>query len=315
MYPLWGRRTPLISRCKKLAHSGLYLYSGSRSLEERLDTLKDNEKNACNAFIEILKKIKGITYEIVELPDEINRNTQDVDAILAPTDEDGQSPKIAVEHTTVEAHEEQIVYANQLSSIEKEIDQRCQGKLPIDHCFGLIAPPSLIVGMNKKNRKQFVEEMSAWIPDAAKTLTSNQWSSRLYNEHQVSLWCVGSCSELNGTVGMISARPEDAERERQDRFRRAIEEKLPKLITYQEKGFATALLLEDVSFSHSNPGDNFKDLIPNQYHSEFQSKIDYVVIFVSHEKKMIVGIVLKEESQLYSEIPDNRRFSRFSFQQ
>jgi hypothetical protein len=270
---------------------------------------EENEINACNAFIEILKKIKGVEYDIESSPDEKNRSTQDVDFILISKNENDRFPKIAVEHTVVEAHEEQIAYVNQLCGIEKEIDQRCQGKLPIDHCFGLIAPPSLIVGMSKKNRDQFVEEMSGWIPDVAKSLTTDQQSSRLYNEQEVSLWCVGSCSELNGTVEMVSARPEKAEKERQERFRRAIEEKLPKLIKYKEKGFATAFLLEDVSFSHINSGDNLKELIPNQYHSEFQFKIDYVVIFVSNKKKMIVGNVWKEGSRLYAEIPDNRRFS------
>ncbi len=169
--------------------------------------------------------------------------------------------------------------------------------------------------MNKKNRDQFVEEISGWIPNVAKSLTTDQESSRPYNEHEVSLRCVGPCSEPNGTVGMMSKRPENAKKERQDRFRRAIEDKLPKLIKYKDRGFSTALLLEDVSFSHSEPGDNVKDLIPSQYHSEFQSRIDYVVIFVSQKDEMIVGLVWKEESQLYSEIPENRRFGRLSFQQ
>jgi len=276
---------------------------------------EESAKNACNAFIDILQKIKCVTYKEVGRPDKKNRKTPDVDFILAPKSENEQSPKIAVEHTIVEAHEEQIAYVRQLDGIEKEIGQRCKGKLPIDYCFNLIAPPSLIVGMNKKNRDQFVEEMSGWMPDVAKSLTTDQESSRLYNGHEVSLWCIGSCSDLNGTVGMMSTRPENAKKEGRDRFRRAMEEKLPKLITYKEKGFSTALLLEDVSFSHSNPGVNLKDLIPHQYHSEFQSKIDYVVIFVSQKNKMIVGLVWKEESQLYSEIPDNRRFGRSSFQQ
>ena len=276
--------------------------------------MKKNEENACNAFIEILQKMKGVEYKQDIFPEKENRNTPDVEVILIPKDEYGQSPKIAVEHTIIEAHKEQIAYVHQLYGIEKEIDQRCQGKLPLDYCFDLIAPPSLIVGMNKKKRDQFVEEMSGWIPNVAKSLTTDQQSSRLYNEYEVSLWCVGSFSEVKGNIGMISTRPENAKKERQDRFRRAIEEKLPKLIKYKERGFATALLLEDVSFSHSNPGDNLKDLIPNQYQSEFQTQIDYVVIFVSNGKKMIVGNVWKEESQLYSEIPDYRRFSRFSFQ-
>lgn len=275
---------------------------------------KRNEENACNAFMDILKEIKGVTYKIIERPDEKNRNTQDVDFILASNIENEQYPKIAVEHTIIEAHKEQIKYVKKLESIEKEIDHKCQGKLPIDYCFSITAPPSLIAGMNKKNRDKFVETISSWIPNVAKSLNRDQQSSRLYNGHEVSLWCVGSCSELNGTVGMISVRPEKA-KERQERFRRAIKEKLPKLIKYKEKGFATALLLEDVSFVHTNPGNNLKDLIPNQYHSEFQSKIDYVVIFVSNKKKMIVGLVWKEESQLYSEIPENHRFRRFSYQQ
>ena len=139
-----------------------------------------------------------------------------------------QSPKIAVEHTIVEAHETQKAYVNQLCIIEKKIDRGCQGKLPADRCFGLTAPPSLVMGTSKKNTVEFVKEMTCWISDVAKILTTDQRSSRLYKGYTVSLWCVGSCLELNGKVRMISERPEAAEKERQDRFRRAIKEKLPK---------------------------------------------------------------------------------------
>lgn len=270
---------------------------------------KENEINACNAFIEILQRTEGVEYIIKCRPENANRETKDVDFILAPKDDDCQSPKIAVEHTIVQAHSEQMAYVNQLRGIEKELDRRCQGRIPVDHCFSLIAPPSIVVGMNKINRDQFVKEMADWIPDIAKSLTTDQDSSRLYNKHKVLLWCIGSCSGLNGKVSLVSQRPENAKKERQDIFRRAVKDKLPKLIKYKEKGFSTALLLEDISFSHALPKDNWKDLIPSLYHSEFQLKIDYVVIFVSNEKKMIVGNVWKEGSQIYAEIPDNRKFS------
>ena len=273
-----------------------------------LNSSRKNADNACEAFIKIIEEIKGVTYTIVCRPEEKNRNTQDVDFILAPEGENGRSPKIAVEHTIIEAHENQFLYANQFCNIVKEIDRKCQGKLPIDYYFSIEAPPSLIVGMSKKNIEQFVEEMASWIHNVAKSLTTNQRISQLYNNQKVSLWCPGSNVKFNGTVAMMSLRPEDAEKESRDRFRRAIEEKLPKLITYKEKGFTTALLLEDVSFSHSNLGDNLKDLIPHQYLSEFQSKIDYVVILVSQKEKMFLGRVWKKDSQLYSEIPENRRF-------
>jgi hypothetical protein len=285
-----------------------------------LNKLKKNEENACKAFIKILEEIKGATYIIVDRPDKKNRNTPDVDFILAPKDEDGQSPRIAVEHTIIEAHDKQIAYVNQLHDVVEKINRRCQGKLPTDRYFSLSISPALVMG-TKVEIDQLIEEMSCWVLNVAETSTVSQfnqfgkWVSRFYKGHKAWLTCGDTFSGRNGNIGMMSTSPENAEKERRDRFRRAIEEKLPKLVTYKEKGFATALLLEDVTFSHRNPGDNWKDLIPDQYHSEFQSKIDYVVIFVSQEKKMIVGLVWKEESQLYSEIPDNRRFTMFSFQQ
>jgi hypothetical protein len=276
--------------------------------------LRENEKNAITAFIEIFQKIKSVEYKIDSFPEKENRNTPDIEVILIPKDREGQFPKIAVEHTIVEAHKEQIAYVNQSYDIVEKINLRCQGKLPTDRHFQLVIPPILAMG-TKVEINQLVEEMSRWVLDIVENSTISQfnqfdkWVSRSYKGHKVSLTCGDSFSEVNGKIGRMPTRPEEARKEKQDRFRRAIEEKLPKLIKYKEKGFATALLLEDVSCSHSNPGDNLKELIPNQYHSEFQLKIDYVVIFVSNEKKMIVGNVWKEESQLYAEIPDNRRFS------
>ena len=272
--------------------------------------MKENEINAITAFIEILQKIKGVEYKIDSLPEEENRNTQDVEAILAPKDIDVQSPKIAVEHTIIEAHEDQIAYVNQSYDLVIKINQKCLGKLPTNHHFQLVIPPALIVDTSNKSREQFVEEISSWILGMAKTLNTDQWSSQLYNGHEVLLECCGSVSEWNGKIGRMPTRPKEADKERQVRFRRAIEEKLPKLLKYKEKEekYFTALLLEDVSGIHRNPGNNLKELIPDQYHSKFQLNVDYVVIFVSYEKKMIIGNVWKEESQLYEQIPDNRRF-------
>ncbi len=270
--------------------------------------MKENEKNACDAFIKIFLKMKGIEYRIDEFPEEINRNSQDVEVILTPKDKNEQSPKIAVEHTIVEAHEKQIAYVNQSYDIVGKINQRCKGKLPTNCYFQLDIPPALVIGTSNKSRNQFVEEISGWIPIVAQSLTINQQVLRLYNRHKVWLTCGGSSSRLNGKIGRRPTGPEEADKEKQNRFRRAIEEKLPKLIKYKDKGYTTALLLEDVSGNHSDPGNNLKKLIPNQYHSEFQSKIDYVVIFGSYEREMIIGNVWKEESQLYAEIPDNRRF-------
>ncbi len=272
---------------------------------------KENETNACNAFIEILQKIKGIGYYPESWPERENRNIPDIEVILAPKNKNRQFPKIAVEHTIVEAHANLKLYVSQLCYIEKEINLKCQGKFPTDRHFAIIIPPPLIVGAHKERRNQLIEKIICWAPDAAKNLKIDQRSSLSHNGHEVLLWCASLSFESSGKVVTMRTTPSDYENESRNRFQRSIKEKLPKLLKYKEKEekFETALLLEDISFSHALPKDDWKDLIPDQYHSEFQLKIDYVVIFVSNEKKMIVGNVWKEGSQIYAEIPDNRRFT------
>lgn len=271
---------------------------------------RKNEIAARNAFIEILQKIKGVEYFPESRPEDEDRNIPAIDFILAPKDENKKVPKIAVEHTIVEAHDRQIEYVNHSYDIVEKINQKCKGKLPTNRCFQLIIPPDLIVATSRKKRDKLIEKISGWIPDVTKTLTDrDQYSSILYDGYKVLLTCIGSVSEMNGNVGRMPTRPEDGEEKRKARFHRAIKEKLPKLIKYKKKGYMTALLLEDISFSHALPKDNWKDIIPEQCHSEFKSQIDYVVIFVSNQEKMVVGNVWKEGFQIYTEIPDNRRFS------
>jgi len=271
--------------------------------------MRENEKNACNAFIEILRQIKGVEYYPESWPEEEIRNSRDVEVILAPKDKDEQFPRIAVEHTIVMAHERQIAYVKQSHDIVKKIDQRCQERLPTDRYFILLLPPELARGTTEEIT-QLIEKISTWIPDVAKTLhDDDQMASKLYNGYKIWLICGGSYPEINGTILRIPTRPENEKKERQDRFRRAIEEKISKLIKYKEKQqYATALLLEDISGIHIHSKDHWSKLIPEKYQTEFQMKIDYVVIFVSNEQKMIVGNVWKEKSQLYSEVPSNRRF-------
>ena len=59
---------------------------------------KENEINACNAFIKILYDIMGVEYKIDSSPDEEkDGNDPDVDFILK--DRNGRHSNIAVEHS------------------------------------------------------------------------------------------------------------------------------------------------------------------------------------------------------------------------
>ena len=265
-----------------------------------------NEENACNAFIEILEKITGVEYEKESSPDEQSGAFSDVDYILIS--KDGRSHRIAVEHTIVESFEKQIAYVNQSYDVVEQINVKCQGKLPADRHYNLIVPHLLIESLKRRRKKQFVKEMSSWVSDIAKTLTADQWSSRVYNDQKVTLMCGGSHPEVNGTVGRIPTKPLEAEKLERERFRRAIEEKLQKLRRYKLKGITTSLLLEDISGILLNHQRRWKTLTIIQKLS-IRLFVDYVIILASNRQKMIVGKVWKEKRRLYSEIPYDRKFS------
>jgi len=267
---------------------------------------KPNEINACDAFIEILHKITRVEYKVESSPDERNRAHPDVDWILVS--KDGRSHKIAVEHTLVESFEGQIPCGRQSYDVVEEINVQCQGKLPTDRYYFLTVPPSLIDSLKRQRKKQFVKEMSLWVSDIAKTLTEDQWSSRIYDGQKVTLICRGSDPEMNGNVHRIPAGPIEADKLNRLRFRRAIEDKLPKLMKYKLKEITTALLLEDISGVLDDTQARRKDLTDIQKDS-IRRLVDYVIILPSHNQKMIVGNVWKEKRHWYSTIPRRRKFS------
>ena len=271
---------------------------------------KLNEENACEAFIEILRKITGKEYKKEDSPDEHSGSVSDVDYILIT--EDGRSTRIAVEHTIVESFEKQIIYGYQSYEVVKQINDQCQGKLPTDRYYILTVPPTLIKSLKRKWKKRFVEEISSWITNVAKTLTTDQSSSLIYNDHKVTLICGYSHPEVNGNVIRIQEQPLEFEKLMRERFRRAIREKLPKLrkykIRYILKRISTSLLLEDISGALWDHKARWKDLTIIQRLCIFIF-VDYVIILVSKDQKMIVGRVWKEKWRLYSEIPQDRKFS------
>ena len=272
---------------------------------------KLNEENACKAFIEILSKITGREYKKEDSPDEHSGSVSDVDYILIS--KDGRSRRIAVEHTIIESFEKQITYGYQSYDVVEQINDQCQGKLPTNRYYILTVPPTLIKSLKRKRKKRFIEEISSWITNVAKALTTDQSSSLIYNDHKVNLICGYSHPEVNGNVIRIQERPLEFEKLIRERFRRAIREKLPKLrkykIRYILKGIRTSLLLEDVSGALWDHKARWKDLTIIQRFCVFLF-VDYVIILVSNEQKMmIVGRVWKEKWRLYSEIPQDRKFS------
>ena len=267
---------------------------------------KLNEENACIALIEIMNRITGVEYHKECSPDEQNTSSPDVDYILIS--KCTRPCRLAVEHTIVESFENQVSYSNQSYDVVELINEKCKGKLPTDRYYYLIIPPSLIVGLKRRQRRQFVKAMSCWVPSVAHALTERQHVSRVYSGSEVRLWCPGSYPGENGNVWRARTPPTDGDTLKRERFRKAIQEKIPKLYRYKLKGHATALLLEDISGALRDPNRCRKDLTIKQRFM-IHVFIDYLVILASNENRMIVGEVWKEKRRWYRTIPGDRILS------
>lgn len=278
------------------------------NLSEKPGTMKKpNEQNACNAFLTILKSITGIEYVDRESPDDVNRSTPEVDWVLASGR--NENDRIAVEHTIVESFDSQIEYVDRWRKIVESVNAGCRERIPPDRYYFLAAPPIIVDSLVGKRRVRFVSSLSSWVAKTAPTLLSlDSYVKAEYEGHNITLMCRGDHPHLNGKVHGMPEEPEDQKALQSERLRRAVGHKLLELTKYkQERGYKTALLLEDVA--GTLPGSALRC-----YETRLK-KVDYVVVFVSNKDRMIIGNVWKEGSAWYSSVPSNRRFPnrRFRF--
>jgi len=267
---------------------------------------KQNEQNACEACIAILSTLTGIHYVKRESPDELNRQTPDVDFILVSIS--NESDRIAVEHTVLESFEGQIEYVNRSYDVVGSINAVCRHKIPANRYYFLAIPPMIVDSLVGKNRLRFVRNLSFWVAETAKRLQIDSQSQTDYDGHAITLMCCGSDVQLNGNVWRAPQQPENQDILQTQRLNRAIGDKLTKLRDYKKRGYKTALLLEAIAAIPSTITDRGRGL-SSEVRSNVRDAVDYIVVFASNEGRMIVGNVWKETSDWHLSIPYDRRFS------
>jgi hypothetical protein len=232
---------------------------------------KPNELNARDAFITILRSLTGIEDWESESPDEVNRSTRDVDFLLFPSS--NENDKIAVEHTRVESFEGQIKYVKRSYDIVDSINAGCRERLPHTRYYILTAPPIIVGFLVGKSRERFVRAISSWVVETApKLLLVDSSEQTEYEGHKITLTCGGDGAHMNGNVGRIPQQPENQKSLQHDRLGRAVRDKIPKLTKYKERGFKTALLLEDVAGTLY--GSTLRDCEISL------EEVDYIVVFL-----------------------------------
>ena len=186
---------------------------------------KPNELNARDAFITILRSLTGIEDWQSESPDEINRQTCDVDFLLF-----SQNDKFAVEHTIVESFDGQIGYVNRSYDIVGLINDGCREQIPPDRYYSLAVPPIIVASLvRKRSRDLFISKLSSWAAEnAPKLLLVDSYIQTEYDGHKMTLTCMGDHAKMNGNVWRMPEEPENQKTLQSERLRRAVIDKLPK---------------------------------------------------------------------------------------
>ncbi len=266
---------------------------------------RQNEHNAAEAVAQIMSLRTSIRYTVAESPDDANSATKEVDFIVAP--ELSSVPKIAVEHTIVEAFKGQMTYVKGSFDIVCLIAAECSGKLPIDRYFILVLTDVLVDFLRKKAVPQFVGAAVGWILEAAPKLSTDEYRKWDYEGSELLLMCGGSHPEINGTIGRIPRRPDQQENLAVESLWRGIHHGLVKFAKYKGQGYETVMCLEDIS-GEVHPwmlSEIAKDADRGPL---IEHLMDYLIVFASVKDQMVVGNIWKEKKALYNPPPFNRRF-------
>ena len=267
---------------------------------------KPNEISAADAFSQVLSNISSLTYDLIDSPDEKNRQSSDIDFVYAANSK--RKRKVAAEHTIVESFEGQLAYVNQSFDIAAEININCKRSIPENFYYFLTIPDDLVASFNRSLRNYFVQNISPLICRECTHLRMGEYSKIPFNEYEIWLMCRGSHPEMNGNVYRIPQAPNEGGILQRQRLARSIASKLPKLCKYKLKGYSTALLLEDISGGLTNIGFHGQS-IKFMHRLLIWLFVDYVVVFGSNKQRMIVGNVWKEKFNWHADVPYERRFN------
>jgi hypothetical protein len=265
-----------------------------------------NESNALEALLGIIPAITGCNYSTGGSPDDIDSQNKEVDFILIP--DSGSFPKLAIEHTVVEAYRGQKTYIDRSYKIVKEIDLKCKASLPSNRFFGLVLPPNLVDLLQRKEIDRFVEFITPWVIDTARLLKVDDYKATKYAGYEILLLCSGSIPEINGTVGRMPGSPKDQKDLVAQSLWLSIEHGIGKFLKYKQQGYDCVLALENISgIAHPS---TLVEIAKDSQKRSFIELIDFVIVFASNDDRMIVGNVWKERQTLYDPVPFNRRFHK-----
>jgi hypothetical protein len=265
-----------------------------------------NESNALDALHHIMPSITSAKYAHERSTANEPSEREETCFVLNSMSEG--VPSLAVEHAGIEGLKNQATDKNRAFDIVAEIAARCEGNLPKDRYYYLVAPDRPVEALRRQAITRFVETISPWIVRAAPTLQIDAYADMHYEDSCVLLVCGGSHPMISGTIGRVPGRTNSQENPAAEDLWRAIEHGLGRFSRYKENGFNTVLSLQDIS-GELHPSMLIE--IENDREKEIliTGLVDYIIVFTSAEDGVMVGNVWKERDLRYDPPPFTRKFT------
>jgi len=206
-------------------------------------TITSVQEEVCEFVREILAARAGEQLSIASRPELDHRNATAVEELW-----DGPSHRYPVEHTRVESFAGQVANIAKIRQLLPPVKEMLAGRLPGYFVLAVRESETAAARVNFDFAHGEVERL---VLDAAETLAVGETvtlrSERLPFEMRLHL-----CHMNDSSIVLYSDIEGDAETLRAERFRRAFDDKCPKLAAWSSGGRTSVLVLECDDFQHAN---------------------------------------------------------------
>ena len=272
--------------------------------------MDDHENVAIAAVIEIIKRRTARSYWIECRPDEKNRNSKDIDFILSSE----QGPNLAVEHTTVESFDNQRGFGQLVVQFVGRIEEQFRPFLLPDTYHYLTIPTDFVPRTTKSEQQRAISQIVTWMQNVMHELEPHGKRVSLdLMDGQFRVWFGrgGNHVKLNGRLHPRQMAPPNLEEQRPIRLKRALSDKLPKLLKYKTVGYETLLVLDDVDMALSN-NVLVEETITDLCSRHSFDPPDHIYQLTSFGDEIVEGWIIKERDSWGRRIQNPGPFYEFS---
>ncbi len=235
--------------------------SGKHTEKRQRQHRYSNEGKACDAVVKAIEQRTGEARKDIRLPEK-DREGPPVELRLKIGPQE-----YAIEHTQIEAFEEQIGRGVLLERLVGPVEEALCGKLSGPGYYSMTFPSDCGRGLDKFNFRKCQQSLEVWVRDNAQCLFDRVQETirgksivprKYYRDsitgtpsgfpYEIKLGCqlLGRPSgKKSGLLGAGRMTPEELEALTTCRLRRALNKKLPKLHKCKNEGARTVLVLEN----------------------------------------------------------------------